>query len=45
MRKVVSVRLREDILRDVDMYTRKLGLNSRTEFIKQAIEFYIKNKG
>jgi len=44
MRKVVSVRLKEDVLRDVDIYTRKLGLNSRTEFIKQAIEFYIKSK-
>ncbi|MEM0256583.1 MAG: ribbon-helix-helix protein, CopG family [Saccharolobus sp.] len=44
MRKVASVRLKEDVLRDVDIYTRKLGLNSRTEFIKQAIEFYMKSK-
>jgi|OSPMetMinimDraft_2_1075162.scaffolds.fasta_scaffold00001_10 metal-responsive CopG/Arc/MetJ family transcriptional regulator len=44
MRKVVSVRLREDVLRDIDNYTKKLGLNSRTEFIKQALIFYIKRK-
>lgn len=44
MRKVVSVRLREDILRDVDVYTRKLGLGSRTEFIKEALDFYMKRK-
>ncbi|MEM0187915.1 MAG: ribbon-helix-helix domain-containing protein [Saccharolobus sp.] len=44
MRKVVSVRLREDIVRDIDIYTKKLGLNSRTDFIKEALNFYIKRK-
>lgn len=44
MRKVVSVRLREDIVRDIDIYTKKLGLNSRTAFIKEALDFYIKRK-
>lgn len=44
MRKVVSVRLREDIVRDIDIYTKKLGLNSRTAFIKEALNFYMKRK-
>lgn len=44
MRKVVSIRLREDIVRDIDIYTKKLGLNSRTAFIKEALNFYMKRK-
>ncbi|NON62809.1 ribbon-helix-helix domain-containing protein [Acidianus sp. RZ1] len=43
MRKVISVRLREDIVKEIDSKCKEMGLN-RTEFIKKALEFYIDNK-
>ncbi|AWR95973.1 ribbon-helix-helix protein, CopG family [Acidianus brierleyi] len=44
MRKVISVRLKEDILREIDKQYKDMGLESRTEFIKKALEFYMKRR-
>jgi metal-responsive CopG/Arc/MetJ family transcriptional regulator len=44
MRKVISVRLKEDILREIDKQRKDMGLDSRTEFIKKAIEFYMRER-
>ncbi|BCU71403.1 ribbon-helix-helix domain-containing protein [Stygiolobus caldivivus] len=44
MKKVVSVRLREDIVSKIDKYTEELGLDSRTDFLRQALDYYVHRK-
>nr|WP_157042953.1 ribbon-helix-helix domain-containing protein [Sulfuracidifex metallicus] len=44
MRKVVSVRLKEDVVNEIDFYCKKLNKDSRTEFIKEALDFLFKRK-
>lgn len=44
MRKVVSVRLREDLVKEIDEKYKGLGFESRTDFIKEAIKFYLNRK-
>jgi metal-responsive CopG/Arc/MetJ family transcriptional regulator len=43
MKKVVSVRLKEDILKKIDNLSKLMNLNSRTEFLKLALEYYLSN--
>jgi len=40
-KKVVSVKLDVDIIEELDRLWRKLGYNSRSEFIREAILFYM----
>jgi len=47
MKKVVSVRLREEIVAAIDEYSKKYNIQSRTDFLKKALEYFItthKNK-
>lgn len=44
MKKVVSVRLREDIVLKIDKYKEELGLESRTDFLRKALEYYVSKK-
>ncbi len=44
MRKVISVRLKEDVLREIDEKCQTLGVDSRTEFIKKALEYFVQSK-
>lgn len=44
MRKVVSVRLKEELVREIDDKYKHLGFDSRTDFIKEAIKFYLNRK-
>ncbi|MFP3346260.1 ribbon-helix-helix domain-containing protein [Stygiolobus azoricus] len=44
MKKVVSVRLREEIVSKIDKYTEELGLESRTDFLRQALDYYVHKK-
>ncbi|BBG24056.1 hypothetical protein IC006_1357 [Sulfuracidifex tepidarius] len=44
MRKVVSVRLKEDVVNEIDVYCKKLNKSSRTEFIKEALDFFVQKK-
>ena len=43
MKKVVSVRLREEIVAAIDEYSKKYNIQSRTDFLKKALEYFIKN--
>jgi len=40
-KKVVSVKLDVDIIEELDKLWKKLGYNSRSEFIREAILFYM----
>jgi len=40
-KKVVSVKLDIDIIEELDRLWKKLGYNSRSEFIREAILFYM----
>ncbi|HIP85198.1 MAG TPA: ribbon-helix-helix protein, CopG family [Pyrodictium sp.] len=40
-KKVVSIKLDVDIIEELDKLWRKLGYNSRSEFIREAILFYM----
>jgi len=40
-KKVVSVKLDVDIIEELDRLWKKLGYNSRSEFIREAILFYM----
>jgi len=40
-KKVVSVKLDVDIIEELDKLWRRLGYNSRSEFIREAILFYM----
>lgn len=44
MKKVVSVRLREEIVATIDEYSKKMNFQSRTDFLKKALEFYVQKK-
>ncbi|ARM76258.1 ribbon-helix-helix domain-containing protein [Acidianus manzaensis] len=44
MRKVISVRLKEELVRQIDNRYKQLGFDSRTDFIKEAIKFYLNRK-
>ncbi|AWR97553.1 ribbon-helix-helix protein, CopG family [Acidianus sulfidivorans JP7] len=44
MRKVISVRLKEDLVRQIDSKCKDYGFDSRTEFMKEAIKFYLNRK-
>jgi len=44
MKKVVSVRLREEIVAKIDEYGKKQNLQSRTDFLKKALEYYMKKR-
>lgn len=44
MKKVVSVRLREEIVVAIDEYSKKHNLQSRTDFLKKALEYYMRKK-
>ncbi|AAY80928.1 ribbon-helix-helix domain-containing protein [Sulfolobus acidocaldarius] len=44
MKKVVSVRLREDVVNKIDYFVSEMGLESRTDFLKQALDYYVKRK-
>ena len=44
MKKVVSVRLREEIVAAIDEYSKKQNLQSRTDFLKKALEYFMKKK-
>ncbi|BFI73939.1 MULTISPECIES: ribbon-helix-helix domain-containing protein [Sulfolobaceae] len=44
MKKVVSVRLREEIIATIDEYSKKMSYQSRTDFLKKALEFYMKKR-
>ncbi|WP_240872155.1 ribbon-helix-helix domain-containing protein [Acidianus infernus] len=44
MRKVISVRLKEELVREVDRKYKELGFDNRTEFIKEALKFYLTKK-
>ncbi|MFP3201150.1 MAG: ribbon-helix-helix domain-containing protein [Sulfolobus sp.] len=44
MKKVVSVRLREDTVNKINFYVKELGLESRTDFLRQALRFYVEKK-
>ncbi len=39
-KKVVSIKLEVDIIREIDEVWRKLGYSSRSEFIREAILYY-----
>lgn len=40
-KKVVSIKLEYDIINEIDEVWRKLGYRSRSEFIREAILYYI----
>jgi len=39
-KKVVSIKLEVDIIREIDEVWKKLGYSSRSEFIREAILYY-----
>lgn len=44
MRHVVSVRLREDVVKEMDEIREKFGIPTRTDFVKLAIQYYLSKK-
>ncbi len=44
MRHVVSVRLKEDIVKEMDDIREKLGIPTRTDFVKMAIQYYLSKR-
>lgn len=45
MKRTVSVRLKEDVVRDIDRYREKMNYSSRTDFVKEAIKYYLEKRG
>lgn len=41
MRKVVSVRLKEELIKEIDAHLQDAGAENRTEFILKAIDFFL----
>jgi|ECHvirMinimDraft_2_1075157.scaffolds.fasta_scaffold15693_2 metal-responsive CopG/Arc/MetJ family transcriptional regulator len=44
MKRVVSIRLKEEVIREMDSYITELGMESRSDFIKRALEYFIENR-
>jgi len=41
MKHVISVRLKEDIVKKIDNLCKSRRFENRTEFLRRALEFYI----
>ncbi|MEM0374357.1 MAG: ribbon-helix-helix domain-containing protein [Sulfolobaceae archaeon] len=41
MKRVISVRLKEDIVKKIDNLCKNKKFENRTEFLRRALEFYV----